>query len=125
MIPSFKEGNFYEGIDKGTNALMSLVRGEFTADEYVDRGGRIPWFMIFMIFFIVIISIGAGINRTRNYARINHIPFWTAWFLLSQMRNRQRGSWGHFSSGSGGFGGGGFGGFGGGGFGGGGASGRW
>jgi uncharacterized protein len=131
MIPSFKQGNFYAGLDKGTDALMSLVKGEFKADEYVNRGERFPWAIILIILFIIIISIGAKANRTRNYAHTNHISFWTAWFLLSQISRKQRGSWGNFSSGSGRFGGfgggggGGFGGFGGGGFGGGGASGSW
>ncbi len=128
MIPYFKQGNFFAGLDKGTDTLISLVKGEFSADEYVKRGGQFPWFIIFIILFIIIISMGAQVNRTRNYAHINHITFWAAWFLLAQLRNKQRGSWGHFSSGSGGFGGGGgggFGGFGGGGFGGGGASGSW
>jgi uncharacterized protein len=124
MIPSFKQGDFYSGLDKGTDALMALVKGEFTADEYMNRGGKIPWGMIALIIFIVIISFAVGISRTKSYARTNHIPFWTAWWLLSQARSRQRGSWGGFTGG-GGFGGGGFGGFGGGGFGGGGASGKW
>ena len=126
MIPHFKQANFYAGIDKGTDALMALVKGEFTADEYMNRGEKFPWFIIFLILLVIIISAGAQVNRTRKYAHINHIPFWTAWLLLSQMRSRQRGYWGGFSSGRGGsFGGGGFGGFGGGGFGGGGASGSW
>ena len=126
MVPYFKQGDFYTGLDKGTDALMSAVKGEYTADEKV-RGQKFPWFIIFIIFFIIVISMGAQVSRTRNYSRINHIPFWTAWFLLSQARGKQRGSWGNFSSGRGGFGGGGggFGGFGGGGFGGGGASGSW
>jgi uncharacterized protein len=129
MIPSFKQGDFYSGLEKGTNALMALVKGEFTADEYMNREEQIPWGIIGIVLMIIFISFAVGANRARNYARTNHIPFWTAWFLLSQMRRRQRGYWGDFSSGRGGFGGfgggGGFGGFGGGGFGGGGASGKW
>ena len=130
MIPHFKQGNFYAGLDRGTDALMSLAKAEFKVEEYMDRQEKFPWFIFLIIFFIIIISIGSKVSRTRNYARINHIPFWTAWFLLSQLARKQRGSWGNFSSGRGGFGGwggggGGFGGFGGGGFGGGGASGRW
>lgn len=130
MIPRFKQGDFYGGLNRGTDALMELAKAEFKVKERVNREEKFPWFIFVIILFIIIISIGAQANRTRNYARINHIPFWTAWFLLSQMRRKQRGSWGNFSSGSGRFGGwggggGGFGGFGGGGFGGGGASGRW
>jgi uncharacterized protein len=120
MIPDFKQGNFYAGLDKGTNALMALAKAEFKVGDYVNRQEKFPWFIFLIIFFIIIISIGSKANRTRSYARTNHIPFWTAWFLLSQLARKQRGTWGNFSSGSGGFGG-----FGGGGFGGGGASGHW
>jgi uncharacterized protein len=130
MIPYFKQGNFYTGLDKGTDALMALAKGEFKEQEYVSRKEKFPWFVFVIIFFIIVISLGAQVYRVRRYARLNHIAFWTAWFLLAQMRSKQRGSWGNFSSGRGGFGGwggggGGFGGFGGGGFGGGGASGSW
>lgn len=129
MKPNFKSGKYFDGLDLATNSIMSIVKGEFTADEYMNRGEKFPWFVIFIVLFIIIISIGAQANRTRNYARINHISFWTAWWLLSQASSRQRGSWGNFTSGGGGFGGfgggGGFGGFGGGSSGGGGAGGSW
>ena len=135
MIPNFKQGDYYAGLDKGTSTLMSLAKGEFSAKEYVSRGEQFPWFIFLIIFFIIIISIVAQVSRVSRYAHTNHMAFWAAWFLLAQMRRKQRGTWGNFSSGSGRFGGfgggssgggfGGFGGFGGGGFGGGGASGSW
>ena len=123
MIPYFSQGDFYAGLDKGTEALMALVKGEFSAEEYANKGQKFPWFILFIILFIIVISVVSTASRARRYAHTNNISFWTAWWLLSQMRSKQRGTWGNFSSGRGGFGG--FGGFGGGGFGGGGASGRW
>ncbi len=134
MIPNFKQGDYYAGLDKGTSTLMSLATGEFSAKEYVSRGEKFPWFIFLIIFFIIIVSMVAQVSRVSKYAHTNHIAFWAAWFLLAQMRRKQRGTWGNFSSGSGRFGGWGgsggggfrgFGGFGGGGFGGGGASGSW
>lgn len=128
MTPHFKKGDYYGGLEQGTNTLMELVKGEYSADEYMKGGEqRFPWFMILIIIFIVIISVGAKANSTRKYARMNGLSFWAAWMLLNAATSRQRGSWGMFSGGGGGFsgGGGGFGGFGGGGFGGGGSSGSW
>ncbi len=126
IVPNFKQGDFYGGLDQGTNSIMSLVKGEFTADDYMQQRKEkpVPWFafvMFIVIFFIVIFS---KILRTRRYASTNHLGFWAAWALLNAAASRSRGSWGGFSGG-GGFGGGSFGGFGGGSSGGGGAGGSW
>ncbi len=124
MIPHFREGRYYEGLDQATDVLMSLAVGEFKSDEYAGSGAREVLFSLFpllLIFFILFLSFS---RRARQYGKANDLPFWTAFFLLSSMNNH-RGHFGGFSSGGGGFGGGGFGGFGGGGFGGGGAGGSW
>ena len=126
--PNFKAGQYYQGLDEATSTIMSIVKGEFSADDYTNRGEKFPWSILGIISMIIFLSIGTGVNRTRKYARMNGLSFWAAWMLLSAARSRQRGSWGNFSGGGGGFGGGGgggFGGFGGGGFGGGGAGGSW
>jgi uncharacterized protein len=128
MTPYFKQGDYYGGLEQGTNTLMALVKGEYSADEYMKGSEQhFTWLIIPLIILIVAISIGVKANSTRKYARMNGLSFWAAWMLLNAAANRQRGSWGMFSGGGGGFGGGGggFGGFGGGGFGGGGASGSW
>ncbi len=129
MIPSFKQNDYYSGVVLATNRLMELTRGEYTADEYLDKtsGGGGLGFVGIIIFFVVISFImkSAGGHR-RNSLGGSSLPFW---LLMSMMGGRSNsshgGSFGNFSSGSGGFGGGGFGGFGGGGFGGGGAGGSW
>jgi uncharacterized protein len=128
ILPNFKEGNYYEGLDEAVNSIISIVRGEYTADNSHHKKEKVPWFgvlLALLIFFIVIIS---KVGSTRNYARRNNLGFWAAWALMNAAMNRShgRGSWGGFSGGSGGFGGGGgFGGFGGGMSGGGGAGGSW
>ena len=38
MLPSFREGDLYVGIDRATDVLMQLSRGEFTAEEYDSQG---------------------------------------------------------------------------------------
>ena len=134
ILPNFKSGNFYEGLDQGINTIMSIVKGEFSADEYMKhKSQKGPgWFVIFMFFFIFIIVIFSQFRRVSRYAHLNSLGFWAAWALLNAAARRSRGSWSNFSGGGGwggggggGFGGGGFGGFGGGGSGGGGAGGSW
>ncbi len=128
IVPNFKAGDFYQGLDQATNSIMSIVKGEFTADEYMKHktNKNVPWFPFLMFIFIFVIVIFSKVSRTRRYASTNHLGFWAAWALLNAASNRSRGSWGGFSGGGGfGSGGGGFGGFGGGSSGGGGAGGSW
>jgi len=126
IIPNFKRGDYYEGIDKATDVMISLLDGKFTAEQYrretSSKGGSIGG-VIFMIILFSIIFGGRG--RSTGMGRSN-LPLWLALGMLSG--SRHSGSFGNFSGGKGGFGGGGFGGFGGGGggsFGGGGAGGSW
>jgi uncharacterized protein len=128
ILPNFKEGNYYEGLDEGVNSIMSIVKGEYTSDNTKHKKEKVPWFGVLLALFVFFIVIISKVGSTRNYARRNNLGFWAAWALMNAAmnRNRSRGSWGGFSSGSGGFGGGGgFGGFGGGMSGGGGAGGSW
>jgi uncharacterized protein len=129
IIPNFKNGNYYEGIDKATDVLIDLLDGKFTADEYRKQtsggGGSAIGGIIFMIILFSLIFRNSR-NNTGMGRRRSNLPLWIALGMLSG--GRSSGSWGNFSGGSGGFGGGGFGGFGGGGggsFGGGGAGGSW
>lgn len=125
ITPHFKNGDFYDGIDAATTSIMSLVKGEFTADEYMKRKSKPVFFPMLLVFFIILIVLFSKYRSVRNYSARNNIAFWAAWALLNAASQRSRGSWGNFSSGGGSFGGGGFGGFGGGMSGGGGAGGSW
>jgi uncharacterized protein len=130
IFPRFREGDYYGGLDAGTNVLMALASGEYSYADYGKRGGSgtkgsIPAivFIIFII-FIILISSGNSNNKHIRKTGASNLPLW---LLLSMMGGGKShgGSWGGFTGGSGGGGGGGFGGFGGGGFGGGGAGGSW
>jgi len=127
MLPRFKMGDFYTGLDDASTVLMELARGEYDSKAYSERSGKLPWQAGLIIFAVFVIVIIAGLSRIRSYARTNDIGFWAALAMMSAANRSHGGSWGHFSGGSGGFGGGGggFGGFGGGSFGGGGAGGSW
>jgi uncharacterized protein len=123
LLPRFREGNFYSGLDKGTDVLMALAKGEFDAKSYGQP--KVPWGMLVFILLVIVVMVLSWRSSVKRYAATNKVDFWTAMWLLSQMQRdqRSRGGWG--GGGGGSFGGGGFGGFGGGGFGGGGAGGRW
>ncbi len=126
ILPSFRNGNYFEGIDRAVNTLMDLTKGEYTAEEYEQQSKSSdsgPIIFVLFIVFMVFFSIIGRARRARQYSVGHNIPFWMALMMLSGSRNSHRGSFGNFSSGGGGFGG--FGGFGGGSFGGGGAGGSW
>jgi uncharacterized protein len=127
ITPGFRAGNYYGSLDSATNVLMSLTRGEFTADDYI-KGSKenIPAGAVFMIMVFLLVLISMLRTRRRFYSPTSALPWW----MLMGAGSVPKSSWGSFSSGRGSFGGGGggFGGFGGGGggsFGGGGASGGW
>jgi len=128
LIPNFKNGDFYAGVDAAIDVMISLLDGKFTADEYrkqTSSGGASSFAAIF--FMIIVFSMIFGGRRRSSGVGRSNLPLWLALGMMSG--GRHSGSFGNFSSGSGGFGGGGgFGGFSGGGggsFGGGGASGSW
>ena len=116
MIPAFKEGDYYTGIDNAVNTIMDLCSGKFTQDEYAGDEGFPLWLVILFIIAIVIIFSKFSDNNGQSYTGGGTRTIW-----IPMGGGFGGGSFG----GGGGFSGGGFGGFGGGGFGGGGASGSW
>ena len=48
MIPEFKEGNYYEGLDKGSDAIFAALKGEFKEDRDFGKkdGTPIPFLLI-------------------------------------------------------------------------------
>ena len=125
MIPSFRKDQYYEGLDKATDVLMALARGEFPADKYNKKSNltSLAPFVIFIIILIIVISMRSGGGKNQKHISDKGLPLWLLMSMMNSGRGSHSGSWGGFSGGGGG--GGGFGGFGGGSFGGGGASGSW
>lgn len=122
MYPYLKAGDNYTALDKGTDVLMQLAKGEINVKDYTrqrrDRGGNFSTvaIIIFIIIFIILRNLfGGGGGRGYTYSRGGRNIFWGGGF------GGGGGSWGGGSSGGGG----GWGGFGGGSFGGGGSSGKW
>ncbi|WP_396636888.1 TPM domain-containing protein [Maribacter sp. R77961] len=129
IIPEFKIGNYYSGLNKGTDAIFQVLTGEFKEDRTfeINDGLSLRAFLPFLIFFIILIILSKrnkGNGRGGNGGRRKRgLDLWDV-IILSNM-GRSGGSGGFGGGGSFGGGGGFGGGFGGGGFGGGGASGGW
>lgn len=125
ILPLFRAGKYFDGLDRATNTIMELTRGEYTADEYLNRTASSTKSIAGIIFFLfVFLFVFLGrVQRVRHAGISHNIPFWTLLFLAGSGSRSNRGYFNNFSSGGGSFGG--FGGFGGGSFGGGGAGGSW
>ena len=118
--PSFKAGNFYEGIDKGTTAIFKVMKGEYKGEpKSKDRDLSGLFFIIFVVLLLIIIFAKNKGNRNGGRGG-GGIDLADIIILSSLGRGSGGNSWGGSSGGSdwGGFGGGGS-------FGGGGASGDW
>jgi uncharacterized protein len=127
VLPAFRKGDYYGGLDKATTTLMALASGEFTADQYGKKGkddlsGLVPFIIIVVIIIIVIFMRSKG-GKNQRHISDKGLPLWLLLSMMNSGRSSHGGSWGGFSGG--GSGGGSFGGFGGGSFGGGGAGGSW
>ncbi len=129
ITPEFKQGNYFAGLDKGTDVIIQILQGEYKNNRK-DEGKRGNFSMLPIIIIIIILLIafsskkdnGSGPFNNRGRKR-NAADGLLEAIILSSL-GRSGGGFG--SSSGGGFGSGGFGGgFGGGGFGGGGASGGW
>ncbi|WP_428742560.1 TPM domain-containing protein [Tenacibaculum sp.] len=125
IIPEFKRGDYYSGLDKGTDAIFQILKGEYkgTRKETKKTNFGFIIFIIILIVFFIIISSGNRGNRGggRRYRKTDAVRDIIDTIILS---NAGRGGFGGGSFGGGSSGG--FGGFGGGGgFSGGGAGGSW
>lgn len=116
ITPNFRSGNYYAGIEQGTDAIISYTKGEYKNDSKKARrksgGSFVPFIVVFIIIILMAIKRGGGGGGSQIIGgRGSASPFW--WMLLGSQFGR-------------GGGGGGFGGFSGGGSsGGGGAGGSW
>ena len=122
MKPEFKTNNYFAGLNSATDVLISLTKGEFTAEDYnkQTRQNNAPSFIAFIFFFIFFLIFFGRARTRRQHSIGRNIPFWIALSMLGSAGRSSGGSFGNFSSGGGSFGG-----FGGGSFGGGGAGGSW
>jgi uncharacterized protein len=127
IIPEFKAGSYYKGLDKGTDALFDVFKGKYKATRKQNKKTDFPIIPIVIIVIILIVLISRNKNGGGNSGNSGGGgPSLMDVLILSSLGRGGFGGGGSSSSG-GGFGGsGGFGGgFGGGGFSGGGSGGSW
>ncbi|MGZ3862074.1 MAG: TPM domain-containing protein [Bacteroidia bacterium] len=114
IIPNFKNGDNYEGLDKATDVLISLAKGEYNYKDYKGNSDGIElWHIVLGIIILITILRLFGGGGGRTYTSRGG-----GWFYGGG--DFGGGGWGGGSSGGGGWGG-----FGGGSGGGGGAGGKW
>jgi uncharacterized protein len=135
LRPALKEGDFYGGLDKATDAIIKATAGEFRMDAAKSPAKRSPSgggaMILVVIFFVILVIIrgvaGSGSRRTVVGSKGGRSGCWGGilqglfWSSIFNSGGRG-GGWGGFGGGSSG--GGGWSG-GGGSFGGGGAGGDW
>jgi uncharacterized protein len=128
ITPQFKSGNYYAGLDKGTDAIFLALNGKFKETRVKkEHDGGMAGLLPFIIFIIilVVVFLGRGTRGGNNRGGGGGSGLLGALILssLGSSGGRSSGGWGGggSSGGGGGFGGG----FGGGGFSGGGAGGSW
>jgi len=122
IVPEFKAGSFYNGLDKGTTAIIDVLKGKYKGKRKANKKEGIPPIVIILIVVFVLAIISRRKNNGGNSGSSGGGPSFMDILILSSLGGGGRGSGGFGGdSGGGGFGGG----FGGGGFSGGGSSGGW
>lgn len=126
VIPNFKEGNYYRGLDKAIDDIIRAAAGRYTAPKGYGKGkGKGVGFgaILFVLIMIFLFARRGGGKGGGMVSRRGYRDIGAGWILGSLLGGS--GSGGGWSGGGGGGSSGGFGGFGGGSFGGGGSSGSW
>ena len=127
IIPEFKAGSYYNGLDKGADALFDVFKGKYKGERKQKKEKNFPIVPILIIAFVILALIARNKNNGGNSGNSGGGPSLLDVIILSSLgRNSGGGGFGGSSGGGFGGGGGGFGGgFGGGGFSGGGSGGSW
>ena len=126
ILPEFKAGSYYRGLDAGTDAIFDVLKGKYKGERKNKKDGS-PIPIVLILIFVVIIFLIAkkkGGGNSGNNTGGGGFDLATMILLSSLGRGGGFGGGsggGGFSGGGGGFGGG----FGGGGFSGGGSGGSW
>ena len=128
IIPEFRAGSFYNGLDKGTDALIDVFKGKYKGERKKAKQKNdfpvLPFIIIIIVILVLLSRNKGGGGNSGNSGGGG--PSLLDVIILSNLGRSGGGGFGGSSGGGFGGGGGGFGGgFGGGGFSGGGSSGGW
>lgn len=120
IIPEFKAGSYYNGLDKGADAIFEVLNGKYKGSRK-ESSNPLPFILIVIFIIILIVLASRGNKGGGNFRGGGGLDLGDI-IILSSLGRGNGGFGGSFGGGSsGGFGGG----FGGGGFSGGGAGGSW
>lgn len=123
ILPEFRNGDYYAGIDAGVNGIFEALAGEFHADPKemgFNPGSILTFLIVFLVIAVIIIVAIAASDKNQNGGKNNNngtgggkrasdTDALLTGILLGSMGRGLFGG-GHSGSASGGFGGGGFGG---------------
>ncbi len=118
IIPEFKAGSYYKGLDKGADAIFKVLQGKYKGSRKKESNFPVGIIVVVVVFLVLVFSKR---NSAGNGGRSGGLDLGDMIILSSLGRSGSGFGGGSFGGGSGGFGGG----FGGGGFSGGGAGGSW
>ena len=118
IIPEFKAGSYYKGLDKGADAIFKVLKGKYKGSRKKESNFPVGIIVVVVVFLVLMFSKR---NSGGNGGRSGGLDLGDMIILSSLGRSGGGFGGGSFGGGSGGFGGG----FGGGGFSGGGAGGSW
>src|SRR5690606_18343732 len=62
IVPEFRKGNYFAGIDKATTSIMQVMSGEYKNDKINSEDSIIPILIVFVfiVFVFIIISENKG-----------------------------------------------------------------
>lgn len=69
VLPNFKSGNYYEGVNNAVGVLIDLANKEYGAEEYTERVNSFSWTDILMLLIFLPIIILSSIFGRRNGGR--------------------------------------------------------
>ena len=118
IIPEFKAGSYYKGLDKGADAIFKVLQGKYKGSRKKESNFPVGIIVVIVVFLVLVFSKR---NRGGNGNNSGGLDLGDMIILSSLGRSGGGFGGGSFGGGSGGFGGD----FGGGGFSGGGAGGSW
>ena len=118
IIPEFKAGSYYSGLDKGADAIFKVLQGKYKGSRKKESNFPVGIIVVVVVFLVLVFFKR---NSGGNGGRSGGLDLGDMIILSSLGRSGGGFGGGSFGGGSGGFGGG----FGGGGFSGGGAGGSW
>jgi len=83
LLPNFKNGKFYAGLDAATTVIQELSLEEYSAQEYVEKSGKVPLRFYFIFIAIILFVIFSRLKAARKYSKSNNIGLWAALMLMS------------------------------------------